>query len=54
MSAAVFFDADTHDWEQLANPITRAQTDFAFVITPEPAMFLLLGLAYVFLGRKKA
>jgi hypothetical protein len=49
--AAVWYNP-THGWEPLYDPILGGQLDMAFVITPEPSSFLLLGLATLALRRR--
>lgn len=39
------------DWQELVDPVTQESLDMAFVITPEPASLILLGLGGLFIRR---
>ncbi len=49
---AVWGDYPNPQWRELRDPVNQQSLDMAFVITPEPASLLLLGLAVVTLRRR--
>ena len=49
---AVWGDFPNPNWTELRDPITNTSLDLAFVITPEPASLLLLGLGVFALRRR--
>jgi len=52
MDDAVWGDYPMPEWRELRDPITNESLDLAFVITPEPAGLLILGLGTLFLRRR--
>ncbi len=44
MDNAVWWDGVNGQWQELIDPVTSQSLDLAFVITPEPSSFALIGL----------
>ena len=50
---ALWWDTNTQAWIELTDPGTQKPLDLAFVITPEPATIMILGLGIVFIRKGK-